>query len=143
VLHGPASVLYGQASPGGVVDLVSKRPTEDPYHEMFISTGNYGRIQGGVDFSGPIDDHKEWLYRITASGFDVGDQVDFTRYERISIAPSLTWRPDTDTTITFLGTYQNDPKAGFYNQLPGKGIRNTVSAGERPVHSDQLLSRGT
>jgi iron complex outermembrane recepter protein len=36
VLHGPASVLYGQASPGGLVNLVSKRPTEDPYHEMFL-----------------------------------------------------------------------------------------------------------
>jgi iron complex outermembrane receptor protein len=121
VLHGPASVLYGQASPGGVVDMVSKRPTEDPYHEMFLSTGSYGRIQGGVDLSGPIDKNKEWLYRFTASGFDVGSQVDFTRYQRVSIAPSLTWRPDTDTTVTFLGTYQNDPKAGFYNQLPAKG----------------------
>jgi iron complex outermembrane recepter protein len=121
VLHGPASVLYGQASPGGVVDMVSKRPTEDPYHEMFLSTGSYGRIQGGVDLSGPIDQNKEWLYRFTASGLDVGGQVDFTRYERVSIAPSLTWRPDTDTTITFLGSYQNDPRAGFYNQLPAKG----------------------
>jgi iron complex outermembrane recepter protein len=121
VLHGPASVLYGQASPGGLVDLVSKRPTEDPYHEAFLSTGSYGRIQGGVDLSGPIDQHKEWLYRFVASGLDVGSQVDFTRYERVSIAPSLTWRPDTDTTITFLGTYQNDPKAGFFNQLPSKG----------------------
>jgi iron complex outermembrane recepter protein len=121
VLHGPASVLYGQASPGGLVDLVSKRPTEDPYHEMFLSTGSYGRIQGGVDLSGPIDPNKQWLYRFTASGLDVGSQVDFTRYERVSIAPSLTWRPDTDTTITFLGTYQNDPKAGFFNQLPANG----------------------
>lgn len=121
VLHGPSSVLYGQASPGGFVDMVTKRPTEDPYHEMFISTGSYGRIQGGVDLSGPIDQNKEWLYRFTASGLDVGSQVDFTRYERVSIAPSLTWRPDTDTTITFLGTYQNDPKAGFFNQLPAKG----------------------
>jgi iron complex outermembrane receptor protein len=121
VLHGPASVLYGQASPGGLVDMVSKRPTEDPYHEVFLSTGSYGRIQGGVDLSGPIDPNKEWLYRFTASGFDVGSQVDFTRYERVSIAPSLTWRPDNDTRITFLGTYQNDPKAGFFNQLPTKG----------------------
>jgi iron complex outermembrane receptor protein len=121
VVHGPASVLYGQASPGGLLDLVSKRPTEDPYHEMFLSTGSYGRIQGGVDLSGPIDKDKQWLYRFTASGLDVGSQVDFTRYERVSIAPSLTWRPDTDTKITFLGTYQNDPQGGFYNQLPTAG----------------------
>jgi iron complex outermembrane receptor protein len=122
VLHGPASILFGQASPGGVVDMVSKRPTEEPYHEMFVSTGSYGRIQSGVDLSGPIDKDKQFLYRLTASGFDVGTQVDHTGYQRISIAPSLTWRPDKDTTFTILGTYQRDPKAGFYNQLLPNGI---------------------
>lgn len=122
VLHGPASILYGQSSPGGVVDLVSKRPTLEPYHEMFVSTGNYGRGQAGVDLSGPIDKNKEFLYRFTASGLDVDSQVDHTGYQRISIAPSLTWRPDNDTTLTVLGTYQRDPKAGFYNQLPPLGI---------------------
>src|SRR5262249_51838878 len=40
----------------------------------------------------------------------------------VSIAPSLTWRPDNDTTLTVLGTYQRDPKAGFYNQLLPSGI---------------------
>ncbi|SFV04823.1 iron complex outermembrane recepter protein [Bradyrhizobium arachidis] len=122
ILHGPASVLYGQSSPGGIVDLVSKRPTLEPYHEMFVSTGSYGRAQGGVDLSGPIDKNKEFLYRFTASGFDVNSQVDHVEYQRISIAPSLTWRPDNDTTLTVLGTYQRDPKAGFYNQLPPNGI---------------------
>ena len=80
--------------------MVSKRPTEVPYHEMFVSTGSYNRIQAGVDLSGPIDKDKKFLYRVTASGFDVESQVDHTGYERISIAPSLTWRPDNDTTLT-------------------------------------------
>ncbi|WP_249157143.1 TonB-dependent siderophore receptor [Bradyrhizobium sp. KB893862 SZCCT0404] len=122
ILHGPASILYGQSSPGGLVDMVSKRPTLDPYHEMFVSTGSYGRMQAGVDLSGPIDKNKEFLYRFTASGFDVGSQVDHGDYQRISIAPSLTWRPDNNTTLTVLGTYQRDPKAGFYNQLSPLGI---------------------
>ncbi|AWM09684.1 TonB-dependent siderophore receptor [Bradyrhizobium symbiodeficiens] len=122
VLHGPASILYGQSSPGGLVDMVSKRPTLDPYHEMFVSTGSYGRMQAGVDLSGPIDKNKEFLYRFIASGFDVGSQVDHGDYQRISIAPSLTWRPDNNTTLTVLGTYQRDPKAGFYNQLPPLGV---------------------
>ncbi|MBR0843059.1 TonB-dependent siderophore receptor [Bradyrhizobium liaoningense] len=122
ILHGPASVLYGQSSPGGIVDLVSKRPTVEPYREMFVSTGSYGRAQAGVDLSGPIDKNKEFLYRFTASGFDVGSQVDHADYQRISIAPSLTWRPNNDTTLTVLGTYQRDPKAGFYNQLLPNGI---------------------
>lgn len=122
VLHGPASILFGQASPGGVVNMVSKRPTEEPYHEAFVSTGSYGRIQGGVDLSGPIDKDKKWLYRFTASGFNVGSQVDHADYQRVSIAPAITYRPDNDTTLTILSTYQKDPKAGFYNQLPANGL---------------------
>ncbi|OPY99833.1 TonB-dependent receptor [Bradyrhizobium sacchari] len=131
ILHGPASVLYGQASPGGLVDLVSKRPTLEPYHEMFVSTGSYGRAQAGVDLSGPIDKNKEFLYRFTASGFDVGSQVDHTSYQRVSIAPSLTWRPDNQTTLTVLGTYQRDPKAGFFNLLPANGTVFPVAGGAK------------
>ncbi|XUJ32166.1 hypothetical protein ACQ5SK_26140 [Bradyrhizobium japonicum] len=52
----------------------------------------------------------------------MGSQVDHADYQRISIAPSLTWRPDNQTTLTVLGTYQRDPKAGFYNQLLPSGI---------------------
>lgn len=122
VLRGPASILYGQASPGGVVNMVSKRPTEEPYHEMFVSTGSYGRAQAGVDLSGPLDKNKEFLYRLTASGYDVGSQVDYQGYQRVSIAPSLTWRPDNQTTLTIQGTYQRDPRAGFYNQLLPRGV---------------------
>jgi iron complex outermembrane receptor protein len=122
ILHGPASILFGQASPGGVVNLVSKRPTVDPYHEMFLSTGSYGRIQGGIDLSGPIDKDKKWLYRFTASGFDVGTQVDQTKYQRVSIQPAITWRPDNDTSLTVLANYQKDPNAGFYNQLLANGV---------------------
>ena len=122
VLHGPASILYGQASPGGVVDMVSKRPTLEPLREVFVSTGSYNRMQAGVDLSGPIDPNKEFLYRFTASGFDVGSQVDHTGYQRLSIAPSFTWRPTNDTTFTVLATYQRDPKAGFYNQLLPLGV---------------------
>ena len=81
--------------------------------------------------------HKEWLYRFVASGLDVGSQVADTRYERVSIAPSLTWRPDTDTTITFLGTYQNDPKAGFFNELPAKGYGTLT-----PLANGQFIPTG-
>lgn len=136
VLRGPASILYGQASPGGVVNMVSKRPTTEPYNEMFVSTGSYGRAQAGVDLSGPLDKNKEFLYRLTASGYDVGSQVDYQGYQRVSIAPSLTWRPDNQTTLTILGTYQRDPKAGFYNQLPARGI------GTLTPYNGQFISTG-
>ena len=45
LLHGPASVLYGQASPGGLLNLVSKRPTAEQLREVMLQTGTDGRAE--------------------------------------------------------------------------------------------------
>ncbi|MFT4117928.1 TonB-dependent siderophore receptor [Bradyrhizobium sp.] len=131
VLKGPASILYGAGSPGGIVDMVSKKPKFEPYNEMFVSTGSYGRIQAGIDSTGPLDKNKEWAYRLTASGFNTGTQVDNVDYQRVSIAPSLMWRPDNNTSVTLLGTYQRDPKAGYFAFLPLTGTLNPFPNGSR------------
>jgi iron complex outermembrane receptor protein len=120
-LHGPASVLYGQGSPGGTVNLVSKLPTERPLHEIGFQTGSYGRAQGFFDFSGPVDQDGKLLYRITGDGFDAGTQTDHIRQQRFAIAPSFTWRPTSDTSLTVYANYQADPKSGGYNSVPAVG----------------------
>lgn len=120
-IRGPLSVLYGQVPPGGFFNLVSKLPTATPYHEVFVQTGSYGRAQGGFDFSGPITDDKQWLYRVTRIGLSTGTQTDFVQQQRVAIAPSITWRPDLDTKLTITANYQNDPEAGAYNFVPAVG----------------------
>jgi iron complex outermembrane receptor protein len=120
-LHGPASVLYGQGSPGGTVNLVSKLPTEQPLHEIGFQTGSYGRAQAYFDFSGPLDRDGKLLYRITGDGFDAGTQTDHIRQQRFAIAPSITWRPTSDTSLTVYANYQADPKSGGYNSVPAVG----------------------
>jgi iron complex outermembrane recepter protein len=118
LLHGPASVLYGQGSPGGTVNLVSKMPTDTPLHEVGFTTGSYGRVQGYFDFSGPIDQDGKVLYRLTADGFNTGTQTDYVNQQRVAIAPTITWRPTKDTTLTVFANYQADPEAGIYNSVP-------------------------
>ena len=121
VLQGPSSVLYGQASPGGLVNLVSKRPTDDAFNEVQIQAGDHNRIQTGFDFNGPINDDNTVLYRLTGVVRRVDPQVDYTKEERLAIAPSFTWQPDADTSLTFLGGYLRDPASGIWNQLPYEG----------------------
>jgi iron complex outermembrane recepter protein len=121
LLRGPASMLFGQGSPGGLVNLVSKRPTDTPFNEMFIQGGSYDRIQGGFDSSGRVDKDGELLYRITGFAKDSDNQVNYVKEQRYYIAPSLTWRPTTDTTWTILASYQKDPDVGLYNFVPAKG----------------------
>jgi iron complex outermembrane receptor protein len=121
VLRGPASVLYGQTGAGGLVNLVSRRPTSTPINDIWIQGGSHGLAQAAFDFGGPLTEDGSFLYRLTGIGRTSGTQYDHTREERIAIAPAITWRPDDNTILTFLASYQHDPEGGFYNFVPATG----------------------
>ena len=132
VITGPASILYGAASPGGVLNLVSKRPTEKAFGEVSLQGGSFDRIQGAFDVGGPLDKDKQLLYRVTGIGINANTQVDNVGEQRFAIAPALTWRPDLDTTITFLSSYLQDPKGGFFALLPIQGTLVPGTFGQIP-----------
>ncbi|MBM2769947.1 TonB-dependent siderophore receptor [Burkholderia anthina] len=121
VLHGPASVLYGQGSPGGLVNYVSKLPTAEPYHEVMLQAGNHDNYQLGFDFSGPVDKAGTVSYRVVGLGRTADTQVGQIKDQRIAIAPSVTLRPDRDTTFTLQGGFQRDPNGGLFNPVPASG----------------------
>lgn len=121
VLRGPAGALYGSSSPGGLVDAISKRPTADPIHEIQVQTGNFDRIQGAFDLGGPVTADGTLLYRVVGLAKSVDSQVDYNHQERYYLAPSLTWRPNADTSLTVLASIQYDPYLGLYNFIPALG----------------------
>jgi len=121
VLRGPASVLYGQTGAGGLVNLVSRRPTETPVHEVRLEFGSHERMQAAFDFGGPLTGDGSVLYRLTGMGLTGNTQYDHVGEERVAIAPALTWKPTENTMLTLLASYQYDPEAGFYNFVPATG----------------------
>ncbi|MBE9171147.1 TonB-dependent receptor plug domain-containing protein [Pleurocapsales cyanobacterium LEGE 06147] len=72
VLKGPASILYGNLEPGGVINLVTKKPLAEPFAETAVKLGNFGFFQAGFDFSGPINSKETLLYRLNTI-FEVSD----------------------------------------------------------------------
>jgi iron complex outermembrane receptor protein len=133
VLKGPVSVLYGQASAGGVLDQESKLPTRTPFHEVGIEFGNYAHKQATFDFSGPLDADGHYLYRLSAIARNEDGQVNTTRNERIAIAPSFTWRPDDKTSLTLLALYQRDPHSTSYGSVPPQGSVLPSPYGQLPA----------
>lgn len=130
IIRGPASVLYGQNVPGGLVNQVSKRPSEVPVREVEITTGYPARIQGAFDLGGALDKDGKVLYRLTGMFRDAETQVDFVKDKRFFIAPSLTWKLTPDTTLTLLTSYQQI-RAGSTDQwLPSDGTLRATPFGK-------------
>lgn len=121
VMRGPTSVLYGNSNPGGIVSMVSKRPTTEPLREIQFKMGTDNLWQTGFDFSDAIDDDGVWSYRLTGLGRSQDTQQDMAKSNRYAIAPSFSWRPDDKTDFTFLSNFQSDPNAGYYGWLPREG----------------------
>ena len=118
VLKGPASVLYGQGAPGGLINMVGKRPLFEPLHEVQFQYGSYDRLQTAFDLSDKVDAAGTLAYRLTGLLQDSGTQLDFVDDDRIYIAPAFTWKPDDDTTFTLLTHYRKNSGADQYASLP-------------------------
>jgi iron complex outermembrane receptor protein len=121
VLRGPASVLYGQGTPSGVINMVTKRPLDTPFHEVGVEYGTFNKKRTTFDLSGPIDDQGVYAYRV-AGLFDEADgQVEHTETRRQSLSSAFTWRPDEATSLTLLGHFQKDPQGASYGSVPAWG----------------------
>jgi iron complex outermembrane receptor protein len=105
VLKGPASVLYGQIAPGGVVNLVSKRPRFEPHYDLGLTIGSYDFYEGTFDLGGAVNADKTIAVRATGLYLDRNDFVDFVEKQRAYFAPAVTFKLGTDTTLTVLGSY--------------------------------------
>lgn len=131
LLRGPTSVLYGKSSPGGLMNMVSKRPTTTPLHEIQFKAGTNSLFQTGFDFSDALDDDGVYSYRLTGLARSANAQQDGKKEQRYTIAPSFSWRPDDKTNFTFLSYFQNGPDTGYYGWLPKEGTVEPLPNGKR------------
>ena len=120
VLKGPSSVMFGQGGPGGIVNMVSKRPLSERINEVEVQAGNFDYRRANFDFTGAADAEKKFLYRLTGSAYMSDGQIDNTRERRYFVAPSFTWQPTSDTRLTLLTNFQRDPHMGSYGGVPAR-----------------------
>ncbi len=90
IVKGPSSFLYGQLAPGGIVNIITKRPLTRSAAEVGLSYGSYGEYRLDADITGPVSDGVS--FRL-ASSYDQ-DMHYWEPYDAHSwdFAPSLLWR---------------------------------------------------
>lgn len=137
ILRGPSAVLYGGSGPGGLVNVISKKPPYEPLNDAETGVDSFGNGYLSFDFGGPVatpsGPSKELFYRLlgTVKGGDT--QTAFTPDNSYFFAPSVTYKPDIDTTFTVLASAsKNETRVqGF---LPYVGTVVDAPFGRIPTH---------
>ncbi|MEL6263847.1 MAG: TonB-dependent siderophore receptor [Cyanobacteria bacterium J06626_6] len=108
VLRGPASILFGQGEPGGIINLVTKKPISEPFYEVSASAGSFDSYSGAVDLSGPFTETSDVRYRLNLSYENYGSFRDFVDGERFQVSPRLAWDIGPNTSLDVYSQYTYD-----------------------------------
>jgi iron complex outermembrane receptor protein len=136
LLRGPASSVYGQTPPGGLLDMVSRRPSAEASNEIQLQYGSDNHRQINFASTGKIDDAGQFLYGLSGVVRDSDTQIDHIENKRYNIAPSLTWNIDEDTKLTFLSQFTRDDTGITSQFLPIQGTKIKSPFGDISHHKN-------
>ncbi|MGH8612697.1 MAG: TonB-dependent siderophore receptor [Gammaproteobacteria bacterium] len=137
VLKGPASVLFGRIEPGGLINIVTKRPLASPYYALEQQFGSFNTYRTTLDATGPITQDGTLAYRLNFEYLDQNSFRDFVAIDRIFVAPSLTWRLSERTQIDLDFIYQ-DEDSFVDNGIPAIGNRPAPIPIERNLGEEEF-----
>jgi iron complex outermembrane receptor protein len=134
VLKGPSSILYGQIDPGGIINLVSKKPQPEPFYDLELQVGNRDLVRPRVDLNGSLTSDGKLLGRLNAlykheddfRGFDAAT-------DRFVIAPALTWNISDRTKVDLSLEY-------IYNHGPADFGITRFGTGVAPIPIDRPIN---
>ena len=129
VIKGPASAMFGNASPGGVINRITKKPLATRMRSITTSIGSFNTLKTYADFTGPANKSKTLLYRLNL-GYETTDTFrDLQSSKNIIIAPSFSYLP-TDKTRLNIDI--------FYRNMNGKLDRAQSVFGEGDLYSTPI-----
>ncbi|MCL1125409.1 TonB-dependent siderophore receptor [Shewanella surugensis] len=127
VIKGPASVLYGQGTTGGIINLASKLPEVETSGQINVEVGNNDRYQLATDVTGSLNSDDSVLYRMIGLIRDSGTQFDYVDDDAVILSPSMTFYMGDSTEMTLLGNYQKLETGSTGQFYPHEGTVVPVS----------------
>lgn len=131
IQRGPASVLWGQNGPGGMVNLVSKRPAPGLLQELRVTLGSHARREVAADLSGAFGEADAAQWRLVGLARDAELPVGGMANDRQYLAPSLTLKLGSDTRLTLLSQLLRTRAGVYVRVLPEAGTLVPTAAGTR------------
>ena len=99
VLKGPAASLYGRGDPGGLVNIVTKKPLRDAFNTLQLSAGSWDRYRSALDVNTPLNDEGTVLSRVNMAVEDNHSFRDHVTSQRKLVSPTLSWQLSPDTHL--------------------------------------------
>jgi iron complex outermembrane receptor protein len=125
-VKGPASVLGGASQPGGAVNVITKKALNYNYAYADIQAGSWDFLRSTVDVNQVFGDVSA---RLNVSGDKGNSYVNLQSSDNYMIAPTLTWKINSDAELSYSGEFQRTKVNGGYTGLPNlQGVQN-LSAG--------------
>ena len=119
VVKGPAAALFGNSSPGGIINSVTKKPLATNRASASFTVGSFSTMRATTDITGPLNEDKTLLYRLNVVWEDAETYRDFQINRNLLVAPSLTYLPDDKTSINIdLVSAQANDQAGVDRGMP-------------------------
>ena len=107
VIKGPASALFGNAAPGGVINRVTKKPLDVARQSVTLTAGSFGTTRAYTDLTGPLNDKKTLLYRLNLGYENTDGFRELQGLTSYIVAPSFTYRASEQTQLNIDMTYVN------------------------------------
>ena len=144
VIKGPASALFGNAAPGGVVNRVTKKPLDVARRSVTLTAGSFNTTNVYGDFTGPLNEKKSLLYRLNLGYENTDGFRDLQGLTTFIVAPSFTYILSDRTQLNADLTYNNNMgKLDRGLALPGKGDIFSVPYNSSQSAASDYLSENT
>lgn len=124
ILKGPASINFGLVQPGGLVNMISKRPRAQAFNEIGATYGSHDFKQLDFDLGRPLNESGKAAVRINGIWSDQDDPVDKVYFKKRYIAPSVSLDLGPNTHFTILTSYGERE----YLRNQGVAVRGSILA---------------
>ena len=128
VLRGPASVLHGEGTMGGAINLVSRRPsTESQVIDAMLGVGSFNTRRAGFGINQPLSD--TLALRFDASGLrsDSLYDIEHNRVEMSTLSTSLAWTPHDAVSMLLSWQHAEDDSTGTYQGSPMVALEDAIA----------------
>lgn len=99
VVKGPSSSMFGNMSPGGVVNIITKKPLAEKKQSLSFSAGSFNTLRSDMDFTGKLTDDGTVLYRLNVFGQLSDTWLQNMKDNALTVAPSISFLPREGTRI--------------------------------------------